>query len=96
MYIPVFFYYTYDVNVKEDYIFMISHHRKKECMYTRPRKPRKDEIQLQHHVQHKQQMKHYHYMIKITTALVLSTRDWGEAGSKAKLTECPLAFMKRA
>ena len=32
----------------------------------------------------------------INTALVLSTRDWGGASSKFKLTECPFVFMKIA
>ena len=37
-----------------------------------------------------------HHDTLITTALVLSTRDWGMAGSKVKLTGWSVAFMKRA
>ena len=32
----------------------------------------------------------------ITTALILSTRDWGGAGSNVKSSECPLVFIKMA
>lgn len=38
-------------------------------------------------------MKHHDTLI--TTALVLSTRDWGVAGLKVKLTGCSVAFMNR-
>jgi hypothetical protein len=37
-----------------------------------------------------------HHDTLMTTALVLSTRDWGMAGSKVKLTGCSVAFMNRA
>ena len=38
----------------------------------------------------------YYHDIEITTALVLSTRDWGVVDSKVKLTGCSAAFMNRA
>ena len=37
-----------------------------------------------------------HHDTEITTALVLSTRDWGAVDSKVKLTGSSVAFMNRA